>query len=487
MKADSVTVKATRSMKWSVLTEVVSRAVTPLTFVILARILTPQDFGVVAIAQIAISFCTLFWDAGLEKALIQTKEPLEKAANVVFWINIALGLLIYSALFVIAPSLALFFNSPASCSVLQVMGLQIIIGSFTTVQQALLLREFNFKQLFWAKLATAAIPAVVSVPLAFIGFGVWALVASSLVAAVLNLIILWITSPWRPSCSFDVSIAQKMANFGMWIVLDSFIGWFISQGDAVVVGRFLGVRDLGFYRTGRNIIDLIFGLTLNPIYPVLYPAFSALQGDKEALRAFLYKANRIIMSLTLPVGAGIMCIASPMVTVVLGEKWRGTEIVLSVIGVQTALGWLVAANPEIYRAVGRPDLQTKIALFNFPLYLLVYLFTAPYGLTVFVLARLGLTIVSLPIHIWTAVKILNVPYAYLWESGKSMIFATMVMVLTISGLKWGVEISSIMWPAIVELSICVVVGIVSYIGSLWIFDKSFILQTRDMVRESLNI
>lgn len=487
MKSESVIVKATRSMKWSVLTEVISRAVTPLTFVVLARILAPQDFGVVAIAQIAISFCTLFWDAGLEKALIQTKEPLDKAANVVFWINISLGLIIYSVLFVLAPSLAVFFNSPASGSVLQILGLQILIGSLATVQQSLFLRDLNFEQLFWAKLATAAIPAVVSIPLAFMGYGVWALVASSLLASVTNVIILWVKSSWRPCCSFDTAIAQEMSNFGMWIVLDSFIGWFISQGDAIVVGRYLGVRDLGFYRTGRNIIDLLFGLALNPIYPMLYPAFSAMYGDKEALRSFLYKANRIIMSLALPMGAGIMCIASPLVMVVLGEKWQGTEIVLSAIGLQTALGWLVAANPEIYRAVGRPDVQTKIALISFPLYLLTYLFAAPYGLSAFVVARLGLTLISLPIHVWMSVKILNVPCTYLWETGKPMILSTSFMVFAILGTKWIIEMIGFIRPAIMDLVALTIVGIVSYVGSLWVLDKPFILQSRDMVRKSLAV
>ena len=485
MKAEAVKIKAIASVKWSALTEVVSRAVTPITFVILARILTPQDFGIIAIAQIAISFCYLFWDAGLQKALIQTREPLEKAANVVFWINLILGLAIYAILFATAPLLATFFDSPATCAVLRVLGFQIVIGSLSTVQEGLFLRDFNFKLLFWARLATAALPALVSIPLAYFGYGVWAIVASSLAGAFINLIILWVRSPWRPQLCFNTGIARKMASFGYWIVLDSLVGWFISQGDAVVVGRYLGVRDLGLYRTGINIIGVIFALTLNPIHPILYPSFSALHGDKEALRSVLHKTNRIIMSLTLPIGTGIMCISSPLVAVVLGEKWRGVEIVLSIISLQTALGWLVGANPEIYRALGRPDVQTKIALFSLPLYLFVYLMAAPLGLTVFVLACLGLTIVSIPIHVWMAVRMLNLSYLYLWETGKPMILSTTFMVLAISGMKWMLEICNFIRPPIVDLFIFTIIGIVIYMGSLWLLDKSFVLQTRDMVRKSL--
>jgi len=480
----NITQRSIASVKWSVLTELVSRTASPLTFVILARILTPQDFGVLAIAQIAISFCYLFWDAGLQKALIQTREPLEQAANVVFWINLALGLLIYALLFATAPFLAVFFNSPAACAVLQVLGLQIIIGALSTVQQGLFLRDLDFKMLFWARLATAAIPAFVSIPLAYFGYGVWALVTSSLVAALINLITLWICSPWRPQFCFDTVIARKMTNFGSWIVSDSLIGWLISEGDNVVVGLFLGVRDLGLYRTGRNMIDILFGLTLNPIYPILYPAFSALHGDKEALRVFLYKVNRLIMALTLPIGTGLMCIASPLAAVVLGEKWQGIEVVLSIMSLQMALGWLVGANPEIYRAVGRPDVQTKIGLICIPLYLLVYLISAPLGLTAFVFARLGLTLLVLPVHVWMAVKILDVSYLYLWETGKPMILATTFMVLTISGIKWVLEIGHMSRPPIVDLFIFIIIGVVIYVWSLWFLDKSFVLQTRNMLKKS---
>ena len=481
--SSNITKKSIASVKWSVLTEVVSRVISPLTFVVLARILTPQDFGIIAIAQIAISFCYLFWDAGLEKALIQTREPLEKAANVVFWINIALGLILYVILFASAPLLSIFFNTPAAGVVLQVLGLQIIIGSLSTVQRALLLRDLNFKLLFWARLATAAVPALVSIPLAYLGYGVWALVASSLAGAFINLLILWIRSPWRPQFCFDTSIAKKMANFGSWIVLDSLIGWFISQGDAVVVGRFLGIKDLGLYRTGRNIVDIIFGLTLNPISPILYPSFSALQGDKEALRKFLLKANRIIMSLTLPIGTGIMCVASPLVAVVLGDKWQGVDVVISIMGLQSALGWLVGANPEFYRAIGRPDVQTKIGLFSIPLYLIVYFIAAPLGLKAFVFARLGLTLIVLPVHVWMAVKVLDLSYLYLWETGKPMILSTTFMVVTILGINWTMDVTAFIRPAIFDLLAFTMTGIVVYVGSLWILDKSFIVQTKKIVRK----
>ena len=182
-----ITAKAVHSLKWSALMEIVSRTAQPIIFVILARLLTPADYGVMATAMIAISFSQMFWDAGLSKALIQTKAAPEDAAHVVFWTNVVLGLLIYILLYLAAPAIALFFKSPASGPVLRVLGIQIVIASLTSVQQALFVRDLDFRGLFWIKLLTAFIPGLFSIPLALKGFGIWALVTGSLVAQIINL------------------------------------------------------------------------------------------------------------------------------------------------------------------------------------------------------------------------------------------------------------------------------------------------------------
>ena len=461
---------------------VVTRTLTPLNFIILAKLLTPNDFGLLAIAQISISFSTLLWDAGLQKALIQTREPLEKAANIVFWINLALASIMYIIIFLTAPYLAVFLGSPESCIVLKVLSIQIIIGAFSAGQQSIFIRSFRFKLLFWTKLVKALIPIIVAVPLAYYGYGVWALVASSLSGSMINMIILWTMSSWRPKFYFDFNIAKKLTNFGSWIILDSLIGWLISQGDAVLVGRFLGTRDLGLYRTGRNIINVLFGLTLNPILPILYPTFSALQSDKDSLQRSLQKINKTIMALSLPIGTGMMCIASPFTSIVLGEQWKGIEIVLTILGLQTAFGWLTGANPEIYRALGKPDVQTKIALFSAPLYLGIYFFTVPFGLTPFLFARLGLSIITLPVHIFMLVKVLNVNYMYLWHSGKPIFISTIFMLISIYSMKWAF-IGNLSGSPAIDFSATVFIGIVTYSASLWILDKPFILHLSRLTRK----
>ena len=178
--------------------------------------------------MIAISFSQLFWDAGLSKALVQTKQAPEEAANVVFWTNFVLGILIYVVLFVTAPAIALFFRSPASGPVLRVLGFQIVIASLSSVQQALFVRDLDFRGLFWIKLLTAFVPGLFSVPLALFGYGVWALVGGSLAGQTLNLWLLWQRSPWRPKATFDMTLVRTLFRFGFWVLLESLGAWSLS-------------------------------------------------------------------------------------------------------------------------------------------------------------------------------------------------------------------------------------------------------------------
>ena len=482
---ESIADKATRSIKWLFLMEGVPRAISPVTFVILTRLLTPEDYGLVAVAQIATSFSHLFWDAGLEKALIQTSEPLEKAANVVFWVNAVLGVCLYLLLFVTAPWLAIFFNSPASMPVLRIMGLQSLFGSLTTVQQALFVRDLNFRQLFWVRMANALLPTLFSIPLAFFGYGVWALVTGSMVGSLLTLFILWRKSTWRPSWSFDKGLARKLLWFGVWIVGDSLIGWFIGYGDGVVIGRFLGVTDLGVYRTGTYIIAVLTSLTLNPVLPVLYPTFSQLQDDLPALTAVLHKVNRLIMALTLPMGVGLMLVASLLVPFLFGAKWHGLEIVLSVMGLQTCIAWLVGANPDAYRAVGRPDAQTKLGLVSIFLYLPAYLAAAPQGLNVFVFTRLGLALAVMPIHVYLAVRLLKVSPFYLWHTGKSMMLAVLAMAMAVTGVKWLLVWNGNALPSVLSLGLLIVTGGIVYGLMLLLLDRPFVSDARKLLARAV--
>ena len=471
--------KALVSLKWSALMEVVSRVASPIVFVVLARLLSPNDYGVVATAMIAISFSQMFWDAGLSKALIQTKAAPEDAAHVVFWTNVVLGLLIYTILFFAAPAIALFFRSPASGPVLRVLGIQIIIASLSSVQGALFVRDLDFRGLFWIKLVTAFIPALFSIPMAIYGYGVWALVVGNLVAQIIGLYLLWRKSTWRPKFCYDIVLAKSLFSFGFWVLLESFGAWLILWGDNLIVGRFLGVHDLGVYRTGWNLVTIIFGLALNPFLPVLYPTFARLQDDLPALKNTFKKVNRILFAAALPIGMGLLLVGPELAQLLFGSKWQGLGFVLGVLGFMYSIAWLVGINSELYRAVGRPDMNTKLMYFNLLYYLPAFYISALFGLEAFTLTRLMIGLVSLPIHVYLCVRVLGVSPFYLWDDGKPMFLSAIIMACGVATLKWGL-LPFFPIPLLstsLSLGVLILSGGLIYFACLWLLDRSFVIQT----------
>lgn len=482
LSTTDITHKAMRSVKWSVLMEVVSRIATPLITVVLAHLLTPSDFGVVATAMIAISFAQMFWDAGLSKALIQTNEPPEEVAHVVFWTNLILGLVIYALLFVTAPWVAVFFNSPASEPVLRVLGLQIVIGSLSSVQQALFTRELDFRRLFWVKLFTAFVPGFVSIPLAFYGFGVWALVAGTLAGQTLNLMLLWNYSTWHPMLRCNLSLARKIFRFGIWVLAESLGSWLIMWGDNLIVGIFLGIHDLGVYRVGWSLVTVIFGLMLNPFLPVLFPTFSRLQNDLPALKENFHKVNRIVIALSLPMGIGLLLVGPELAIVLFGSKWQGLGLVLSVLGLMLGLSWPVGVNPELYRAIGKPDINTKLMFLTILYYIPAFFVAAQSGLKTFVYVRMLVALVATPLHIYFCRKTLNVSPFYLWHDGKHSILASFTMGIGLVVVKRWIAMVTPGLSGPMILVILLVTGAGIYVVTLWLLDHTFIIQSTRLFR-----
>jgi O-antigen/teichoic acid export membrane protein len=487
--SDSTTIsqKATRSVKWSALTEMVYRTAAPLITVILARLLTPSDFGVVATAMIAISFAQMFWDAGLGKALIQTNEAPEDAAHIVFWTNLALGAVVYTLLFITAPWVAIFFNSPPSGPVLRVLGLQIVIASLSSVQQALLMRDLNFRRLFWVKLFTAFLPGFFSIPMALYGYGVWALVAGILTGQAVNLLLLWRYSHWRPRFQYDRILARKMFSFGLWVLVEAFGAWLIATGDNLVVGRFLGVHDLGVYCTGWMVVAVIFGLILNPFLPVLYSVFSRMQDDPPAMKENFLKVNRIVMALALPIGVGFFLIGPELATLLFGSKWQGLGLVLQILGLMFGLAWLVGINPELYRAMGRPDVNSKLMIISAIYYVPAYLMAAQSGLVTFVYVRLAVALVAIPIHVFLCCRMLNISPFYIWRDGKNFIIAAIAMIIGVGVVKWSLYFAAASLPHLLLLAFLMITGIIIYATTIWLLDRSFIMQTAHLARRAVVI
>ncbi len=479
---NAIRLHALKSVKWTAFGEIASCSIQPIVVLILARILTPADFGIVGVATIVIGLAQIFQDFGLGKTLIQRETDVAKSANIIFWTNITLALFIYLILFTGAPLFSKFFHEPTVTDVLRVLCLQIVIFSFISVPQALFQRNFQFKQLFFIKLLSAATPGFVSIPLALYGYGVWALVWGSLAGTLVQVLLFWRASTWRPQLSFDISLAKELLGFGGWITAEMFLLWIIGWGDSVVLGHFLGVKELGVYRVGVTFLMLVFGIFFNPLLPVAYSSFSRFQSNQGELKQAFLRIVRIIASVSLPIGTGLAILAPSISSVVFGQKWQGIELVVGIIGLMYGIGWIVGLNHEIYRAIGRPDINTKLTTILIFYYTPIYILAAPYGLFTFCLARFALGMSSFIFYLYFTNKVLNFPFTYLWGSIRTPLIGSLIMAIVVypavnlTGTFIGLE----GWVKMIGI---IVFGGITYVVAVWFIEKKFVLKVISLARE----
>lgn len=464
-----------RAWKWSALGEFLERLEGPLLMVVLARLLEPSDFGVLAMVTIPISFMRMFSESGLERAVVQSNQDLRVAANTAFWGNLTVACLGCSTLMVIAPQVAAFFSSTGVESALRILALQLPLGALASVQRALLVRHLDFRKLFVVRLLRSGGPAILVVVLALAGFGFWSLIWGSLAGASLNALLLWIASPWRPSLDLRFDVARSMVRFGGWVILEGILGWLLVWGDSVLVGKFLGARELGVYRVAWSVAGAVFGFVFNPITAVLFPLFSRLQGDRQQLWQYFSRVNRAVMGLCLPMGVGLYFVAPLLVRVVFGERWHGLDITLQLVGLTLGLSWTVGVNTELLKGLGRPDAGAWLSLLHVAIYVPVYFVAAPRGLVFLCVVRLLLAVLGIALQILVCSRLFGRPWSYLADQGRPLILPLIVMSGTLAFMESLVSPSSTLVNVLLLLGF-VVVGVVVYFGVLRLVDPPLVMQ-----------
>lgn len=466
--------KILNSLKWSAFAEITTRVLPSLFYIITARLLTPGDFGIVATSAMIIAFASILWEAGLSKALIQTQklDKLNDMSNIVFYTNIVLGLFVYILVFLLSEPLAVFFKEPRVEDVIKISALTMIIGSFSSVQTALLQKDFGFKKLFYSRLVSSVVPGVVSVVMAYQGYGYWSLVWGAVASVFLQSIILWKVSDWRPTWSYDVKLLKDMLNFSKWVLTSALLSWFFIWGDLFVIGYFFSPHEMGLYRTGNYFVGAILGLVTAPIVPVMYSYFSKIQHDKESIKAALLFSSKVVSFFVLPIGVGIYLLQIPLADFIFGDKWVEIAAVIGYLALTHSFAWIIGLNAEAYKALGRPDIETVILLISIPVYLMVYICTSTINFNTFLIGRLLLIVFGILVHIYYSKKLLFIN-----------------LIDTISNIKFillSLFISIIVFKVIIynfNFYIQIVILLLSYIFLLYFIEKDFVQQLIDLLKK----
>ena len=414
-----ITPKAITSSKWVFLASIVSWGVQPIVVIILARLLTPTDFGLIVYCTIFMSFVA-FQDFGLNQALIQKKYDHDEAADVVFFFNVVLGIFWFITTLALAPSIAIFFKNPQITNILKVISLTFLISPFGSVQNTLLKKELYFKKLFYFELVQIFAPGVTSILLALNGFGVWSLVSGVLAGTFLRVLALWLKVPWRPRWRFNLKLAAEMLRFGFAVSAERILSWVVNTIDDMFVGKYLGGSALGMYRLGFNISIFPAKYITSPLINVAYPSFSKLRNNREDLKRTFLKALEYTSLITFPMGVGLITTAPLFIPVLFGERWLQVIPVIEIISVYGIFMSIGAFIPQVYKAIGRPDIYLKYVAVRSVVAIPIYYLVVPFGLKAVSFAHLSLTMLFFPVNFFIGMRVMNITlnqvYRSLWVS-----------------------------------------------------------------------
>ena len=277
-----------RSMGWSLFSEIAAKFVTPVTNMVLARLLTPDDFGVLAVCNMLVSFVDIITDAGFGKYLVQADFESEKkrdqVANVAFWSNLALSVVLYLIIIINRTNIAKLLGAKEYSTVICVASFQLILTSISSIQTGLFRRRFDFKKLFVARIAVALMPLVIAVPIAYIAKSYWALIIGTLSGALANSIILTVMSSWRPRLFYSVTIFKQMFSFSFWSLCEGLANWTIFWFDTFMVTQIYSAYYVGIYKNSANMVMSIMGMISASMGPVLLSVLSRVKDNKKNMR-----------------------------------------------------------------------------------------------------------------------------------------------------------------------------------------------------------
>lgn len=460
-KSEPLSTKVVKGGLWVFVLRVINRGLGFIRTIILARLLAPDDFGLLGIAMLSISTLETFSQTGFQPALIQKKENIESYLDTAWTISAIRGILLFAVLFLSAPVIARFFNSAAASLVIRVIALSTLLAGFRNIGIIFFERELEFSKQFLYDLSGTLVDLSVSIILAFILRNVWALVWGGLAANAIRTFVSYLIQPYRPRFGFKKEKFQDLFGYGKWVLGSSILIFLITQGDDILVGKMLGVAALGFYQMAYLFSNLPTTEITHVFSRVTIPAYSKLQDDRDRLKTALIKTLSFITFITMPLAAGI-CILTPEFTVAfLGEKWLPIVPAMQVLCLFGALRAMSATFGPIYRAVARVDIPFKISLIQLTiLIIIIYPLSSLWGvfgtaIAVTVSMVFALTLTSIRIT-----EILDIRFFSLFKPVFSSLFASVIMLTII----YIVKLTTLQTASYFSVFFLAIIGITSYLG-----------------------
>lgn len=388
-----------------------AQLVTFVVSIVLARILMPEDYGTVALVTVFTTIMQVFVDSGLSTALIQKKDADDLDFSSVFYFNFAVCIILYLIMFYAAPVIASFYEMPELVSIVRVISLTIVISGVKGVQQSYVSRNMLFKRFFYATIGGTIFSAFLGIAMAYLGFGVWAIVAQQLSNTAIDTLILWITVKWRPKLMFSWERLKGLLGFGWKMLASGLLDTVYNNLRNLLIGKIYSSSDLAFYNQGDKFPKLIVTNINTSIDSVLLPAMSNEQDNREKVKNMTRRSIMVSCYIMAPLMIGLACCATSVVTLILTQKWLPCVFYLQIFCVTYMFYPIHTANLNAIKAMGRSNLFLKLEVWKKVIGMFLLLSTMFISVEAMAYSLLISTLASMIINSWPNKKLLS--YSFL--------------------------------------------------------------------------
>jgi teichuronic acid exporter len=427
--------------------------------IILARLLTPSEYGIIGILLVFIAFMQVFIDSGFSKALIQTKDKSEIDYSTVFFTNGIISIISYVTLFFSAPWLADFYNNYELISYIRVIGFVLFFNALFTIPNTILTINLDFKVLAKINFAGNLISGIVAIILAYFGNGVWALIWQQVVRSVLLVLLSWFFLRWKPLFVFSKESFKRLFAFGSNLLYSSLLGMVVNNFTNLFIAKLSSTKNLGYYTRGTQFTDVVYGTTSSVLDSVLLPVFSKSQNDLTLLVSYFKIFIRSVSLLIVPIFFLLAFVSKPLVLILLTDKWLSVIPIMQIFCFARLITIIAGLNITVLYAIGRSDLVLKQQFIKIIIRVVFLVLALKYGIIYIAIAELLSTIVHFFINTYYPGRIMKINAGVQIREITPIFFAGGVMMLSVWGATYFLPDDLL----IVQLFTTLIVGVISYL------------------------
>lgn len=450
---------------WSALERFSIQGVQFVVMLIMARLLTPADYGLVGMLTVFMAVAQVFIYSGFGNALVRKQDRTQVDCSTVFYFNLGMSVIMYAILFFCAPLIAVFYKESQLVAITRVVGLTLIINAFGAIQGVLKSAEIDFKIIAKVSVVNAVITGLIGILLAWNGFGVWALVYSSLIGSVVGAILGWFVYGWRPTWAFSTQSFKEFFGYGSKLAIVGLIETAYNNLVQLVIGKVYSVDDLGYYTRASNFATFFSSNVVNIVSRVTFPILCKLQNEDDKLRLIYRKFLRLSAFVVFPLMSGLAILSHPLIIVLIGNRWEFSASILSIVSISAMIYPIHAINSNLLQVKGRSDLFLRVQTINKILGLLFLMITWSMGVLVMCYSGIVWSILTLIINTYYTGKLLDLGICKQLLDLLPMLGYTCFMAIIVIG------ISHIMPTNFSKLIVGIISGGISYIGISY-FTKS---------------